>query len=113
MAEFNTIHVFGYGETQLISKDVNFKCSTSELSSVAAVVANVYSKKPADSDASAEYHAVNIFNDMFADYQPQTGKEGFRVKWEDLDAALIDALVVEITAKSAEAEAAKAAAVKK
>ncbi len=101
MAEFNTIHVFGYGETQLISKDVNFKCNTSELTSVAAVVANVYSKKPADSDASAEYHAVNIFNDMFADYQPQTGKEGFRVKWADLDASLIDALVAELTAKAA------------
>lgn len=109
MAEFNTIHIFGYGETQLISEDVNFKCPTSELSSAAPVVANVYSKKPADSDASAEYHAVNIFNDMFSDYQPQTG-EGFRVKWEDLDAALIDSLAAELIAKSVAAEAAKEAA---
>jgi len=96
--EFNTIHIFGYGETQLIKKDVNFKCPTADLTTVAPVVANVYSKKPADSDASADYHAVNIFHNMFADYQPKTGK-GFRVKWADLDANTIEALVVELTSK--------------
>lgn len=94
MATFSTIHIFGYGETQLIKEDYNQKVATTELSTVAPVVANVYSQKPADSDASADYHAVNIFNNMFADFQPKTGK-GFRVEWAKLDAALIDALVAQ------------------
>ena len=97
MANYNTLHIFGYGETQLIGDKVNFKTATSNLSSVQAVVDNVYSKKPVDSDASSSYHAVNIFHDMFADFQPNSGK-GFRVQKANLDQALIDALVSEIVA---------------
>lgn len=97
MATWSTLHIFGYGETQLIGDNVNFKTATSNLPAAQPVVDNVYSKKPAGSDASASYHAVNIFNDMFADYQPNSGS-GFRVQYADLDQILIDALVAEIVA---------------
>lgn len=99
--ELSTLHIFGYGETQVIGKDgetsVSKKVTSSELTGVQAVVDNVYFKKPADNTASADIHAVNIFNNMFADFQPKEGK-GFRVKWEDLDKALVDALVAEVLA---------------
>jgi hypothetical protein len=99
MKNFNTIHIFGYGETQLISSDSNKKVATSILKKVQAVIDNVYSKKPADNNAGTEYHAINIFNDMFADYQPKTREEkSFRVKYVDLDATLINELVEEIKA---------------
>ena len=99
MKNFNTIHIFGYGETQLISSDSNKKVATSVLTKVQAVIDNVYSKKPADNNAGTEYHAINIFNDMFADYQPKTREEkSFRVKYVDLDATLINELVEEIKA---------------
>lgn len=94
---WNTIHIFGYGETQIIGKDLNKKVPTSVLTNVQLVVDNVYSTKPEDSNASAEYHAVNIFNDMFADFQPQTGN-AFRTQYADLDATLIEALAAEIVA---------------
>lgn len=97
--EFNTLHIFGYGESQLIGENFNYKVPNSELPACQPVVDNVYSKKPADSDASADYHAVNIFHDMFADYQPKTGSS-FRVPYAELDALLIDALAAEIVAKS-------------
>jgi len=97
MATWSTLHIFGYGETQLIGDNFNYKTSTSNLASAPAVVADVYSKKPAGSDASADYHAVNIFNDMFADYQPNSGS-GFRVQYADLNQVLVDALVEEILA---------------
>ena len=97
MATWSTLHIFGYGETQLIGENFNYKTSTSNLSAAPVVVADVYSKKPADSDASADYHAVNIFHDMFADYQPNSGT-GFRVQYSDLNQVLIDALVEEILA---------------
>lgn len=97
--EYNTIHIFGYGETQLISSDSNKKVATLTLTKVQAVIDNVYSKKPADNNAGTDYHAINIFNDMFADYLPKTRDEkSFRVEYKDLDATLINELVEEIKA---------------
>ena len=96
---WSTLHIFGYGETQIIGDKLNFKTATTNLTSAQAVVDNVYSKKPSDSDASASYHAVNIFHSMFADFQPKSGK-GFRVQYAQVDSVLIDALVEEIVALS-------------
>jgi len=95
MATYNTLHIFGYGETQLIGDGFNKKVNSSELTTLQAVVDNVWSTKPADSDASLSYHAINIFNDLFADWQPNSGT-GFRTQYADLDKTEIDALVDEI-----------------
>jgi hypothetical protein len=97
---WSTLHIFGYGETQLIGTDLNKKVPTSSLTTVQAVVDNVYSFKPEGNTATKEYHAINIFNDMFADWQTsQQGVEGWRVQYPELDATLIDALVAEIVAQ--------------
>lgn len=99
MKKFETIHIFGYGETQIITSDVNKKVSTSTLRKVKALIDNVYSKKPSDHVAGKEYHVINIFNGMFADYMPKVqGEKSFRVKHEDLDSILINELVDEIKA---------------
>lgn len=96
---WSTLHIFGYGETQLIGDNFNKKVSTSALTTVQAVVDNVYSFKPEGNTATEEYHAINIFNDMFADWQTaQQGVDGWRVQYPELDATLIDALVAEIIA---------------
>ena len=96
---WNTLHIFGYGETQIIGKDLNKKVPTSVLTIVQAVVDNVYSFKPEGNTATKEYHAINIFNDMFSDWQTsQQGVEGWRVQYPDLDSAEIEALVAEIIA---------------
>jgi hypothetical protein len=97
MAVYNTLHVFGYGECQAIGNDYNYKAETSGLPAAQPVVDDVYSKKPQGSDASSDYHAINIFNGMFADYQPKTGSS-FRVPFEELDATLCETLVDEIIA---------------
>lgn len=97
--QWSTLHIFGYGETQLIGENLNKKVSTSALTTVQAVVDNVYSFKPEGNTANEDYHAVNIFNDMFADWQTsQQGVEGWRVQYPELDATLIEALVAEIVA---------------
>jgi hypothetical protein len=95
---WSTLHIFGYGETQLIGDNYNKKVATSSLTTVQPVVDNVYSFKPEGNTATEDYHAINIFNDMFADWQPKDG-EGWRVQYADLDATLIDALVAEIVAQ--------------
>lgn len=99
MKNFETIHIFGYGETQVITSDLNKKNATSILKKVQAVIDDVYSKKPADNNAGTEYHAINIFNGMFADFIPKTkGEKSFRVKYEYLDSNIINELVNEIKA---------------
>jgi hypothetical protein len=108
--ELSTLHIFGYGETQVIGQDgetpVNKKAASSQLAGLQAVVDNVFSKKPADNPTTNVYHAVNIFNNMFADYQPHVDlggsaintQQGFRVPFAELDKALIDSLVAEVLA---------------
>jgi len=102
---YNTLHIFGYGEVQVIGKDLNKKVATSELTKVQAVVDNVYSFKPEESTATEEYHAINIFNDMFANWQTkQQGVEGWRVEYAELDAVAIEELVAEVIAYVAPTE---------
>jgi hypothetical protein len=96
---WSTLHIFGYGETQLIGADFNKKVPSSALTTLQAVVNNVYSFKPVDNPATEQYHAINIFNDMFADWQTsQQGVQGWRTQYAELDVTLIDALIVEINA---------------
>ena len=101
--ELSTLHIFGYGETQVIGQDgetsVNKKVSSSGLTSLTAVVDNVYSFKPADNLAPNQYHAINIFDNLFADYQPKEDFKDWRVDWADLDKTYIDALVAEVLAQ--------------
>ena len=94
MATFNTIHIFGFGTVQVIGKDFNVQCPIGSVQSEAyACVNNVWSKKPADYVGTKQYHAVNTFNTMFADWQPKVkGEKGFRVKFSDLNASLFEAL---------------------
>lgn len=100
--KLSTLHIFGYGEVQVIGKDgetdVNKKAPASEMVSRQAVVDNVYSFKPEDNQSPNEYHAINIFNEMFADYQPKGNYKSWRTNWASLDKVAIDALVAEVLA---------------
>jgi hypothetical protein len=83
----------------LIGTDFNKKVPSSVLTTLQAVVDNVYSFKPVDNPANEQYHAINIFYDMFADWQTQdSSAKGWRTEYSELDATLIDALVAEIVA---------------
>lgn len=103
-----TIHIFGYGEAQIISETVNFKTKVADFTKIQAVIDNVKSKKPADKTAG-DYHAINIFGDMKVNYQAKRTKDSkpkdedkssFSVKASDLDSKKIDALVAEFTTLS-------------
>lgn len=100
--KLSTLHIFGYGETQVIGTDgdtqINKKVSTSVLTKVTPVVDDVYSFKPQDNLSPNEYHAINIFSEMFADYQPKGEFESWRTQWADLNKVAIDELVAEVLA---------------
>ena len=94
---FSTLHIFGFGDVQVIKKDGGKTKKASELTTLQAVVNNVWSKHPTDYIGTDLYHAINIFDDMFADFQAKTqGEKGFRTKYSELDATLIEALVAEV-----------------
>jgi hypothetical protein len=93
---YNTLHIFGYGECQVITDTENKKVPTSDCPSAQAVVDMIYALKPTDNNAGTDYRAINIFNDMFADYQ--SPESNFRVDYSELDSALIEQLVSEIEA---------------
>jgi hypothetical protein len=95
MAIYNTLHIFGYGETQVITDTENKKVATDSIVGVQLLVDDLYSKKPSDNPASADYRVISIFNNMFADYSDEQGNS-FRVDYSELNAKLIDAVVLEV-----------------
>jgi len=89
-----TIHVFGYGETQINSKDLSVKVATDTLTTVTPLLAGVFAKKLADNPTLVtEFHAVNIFgyNDV-----RWMSKESFDVKDNANLKLLIDNLIAEL-----------------
>lgn len=96
-----TIHVFGYGETQINSKDLSVKVATDTLTTVTPLLAGIFAKKPADNPTLVtEFHAVNLFgyNDI-----RWMSKDTFNVKDETTLKTLIDNLIAELqTAKDNE-----------
>lgn len=103
---WNTLHIFGYGETQLITDTENKKVASADLATLQQVVDDVYGNKPVDNNADTNYHAINIFNGLFADWLPSDkDQKSFRVEYSTLNEAAIAALVAEIIAVPAPVEA--------
>jgi hypothetical protein len=90
---FNTIHIFGFGVVQVIGKDFNVQTPITNVQNQAnACIDNVWSKVPAP-PITKQYHSINIFDNMFADWLPKVkGEKSFRTEYKDLDASLFDAL---------------------
>lgn len=88
-----TIHIFGYGETQINSKEFSVKVSTKTLQKVTPLVDAIWNEKPEGSTAEENYHVVNLFgyNDI-----RWVSKDGFQLKEQQDLATLIDDLIVEL-----------------
>lgn len=91
-----TIHIFGYGETQINSEALSVKVATDTLTTVTPLVEAIFAKKPVDNPTViTDFHAINLFgyNDV-----RWMSKDGFNVK-DDADLKpLIDALIAELEA---------------
>jgi hypothetical protein len=101
-----TIHIFGYGETQINSKDLSIKVLTNTLATAQPIIDAIFAKKPEDnSSVITEFHAINIFGNKDIRWMNK-GKNigGFNVSdGEDLE-PIINALISELQAvKDAEA----------
>jgi len=93
---WKALHIFEYGQVQLVSNTENKLVDSNLCPSTQDVVNMVYSHKPEGNGATNDFDVINIFNDLFAEYQSNSGV--FRVDYSELDLALIERLVLEIEA---------------
>jgi hypothetical protein len=97
--QWNTLHIFGYGDVQVISKDGSKTKKANTLTKLQAVVDNVWDNKPIDYVGVKEYHAINTFDGMFSDWQAKAQDEkGYRVEYANLNSVAIQELVDEVWA---------------
>jgi hypothetical protein len=93
-----TIHIFGYGETQINSKDLSVKVATSTLTTVTPLVQAIFDLKPEGNESTIDgYHAINIFGHKDIRWaSKQKDVQGFDVKDNDDLKSLIDTLIAEL-----------------
>ena len=95
---FNTIHIFGYGETQLIDGEINIKKISTDLSSFEPFLNHLKSLQHINSD----FHVIHIFNGRevrcFSYSKSGNDHETFPIKFDLVDQALLNALVQELKA---------------
>ena len=95
---WNTLHIFGYGETQ-VNGSISKKVATTSLTKVQAVIDYIYSLKPTDNNADVEYHAITIVKNVFARFTPKTeGEQSYSIAFKDLNIAIIEELIAELEA---------------
>ena len=93
-----TIHIFGYGETQIIKKDVNFKTKTSDLTKVQPLLDAIWAEKPEDVTGGDDFRSVTMFNYSRKKWSGKKDQASFKIKGEDSLVGAIDELVAEMTA---------------
>ena len=112
MENFNTLHHFAYGETQIIGKEYNFKITSTNLTNVTAFVDYIKSLRP-EEVLETDFHIIHVFKDRYIDYisdEPGSGigrdriTHNYRIKWEDLDLSTLEDLVTELNNKRNEEE---------
>jgi uridylate kinase len=96
MQNYNTILIFGYGQTQLITDTDNILVDSSTLPSLDAVIEDVYSNKPANNKSATDYIRIAIYNNNFADWVNNNPDDYFKVAYSELNQTLINSLVLEI-----------------
>lgn len=109
MATFNTIHVFGFGDTQVIGEK-NGTVKSETLTKLTALVDHIKTFKPEDVTLT-DYHVIHIFNGMDVRYlgkgtENKKDKTSFSVKMSEIDATILGDFTAEaIAAIPAEAPA--------
>lgn len=102
MSTFNTIHLFGFGDAQIIGKENNGKVESNTLTSLTEFVDHIKTFKPEDVTLT-DYHVIHIFNETDVRYlgkgtDVKTDKTNFTVNLSEVDSTLLTNLVDELTA---------------
>lgn len=88
-----TIHIFGYGETQINSSEFSVKTGTTELQTVTPLIEAIWALNPSGTTGEKKYHVIHIFSH---DDVRWLSKEGFSLKKQTSLTPLIDTLIEEL-----------------
>ena len=98
---WNTIHIFGYGESQVIGNEANGKVANGDLKMLAPLLTVLAKKQQKGTKITLEdTHVLNIFNGAFVDFRPRGMKnKGQRFAWNDINTKTINKLADELISK--------------
>lgn len=96
MENYNTLLIFGYGQTQLITDTDSKLVNSDDLPSLNAVINDIYSNKPVGNKSQEDYVRIAIYNNDFADWVNNDPNDYFKVPFSELNQELINSLVLEI-----------------
>lgn len=117
MTKFSTIHIFGFGDTQLIGSEANGSVKSSELTKLSAFIEHIKTFKPEDVTLT-DYHVIHIFNNMDVRYlgrgdahstEQSKIKTTFSVKLNEINSSLLEEFVIELANAVVAKKAAEAA----
>jgi hypothetical protein len=100
MINFSTVHIFGFGDAQLIGSETNGTVKSATLATLPAFVEHDKTFKP-ENVTVANYHVIHVFNNMEVRYLGtcKFNKEEinhFSVKLDQLDATLFSEFLTEL-----------------
>lgn len=100
MSTFNTIHIFGFGDTQIIGTENNGIVKSNTLTSLQTFIDHIKTFKPEDVILT-DHHVIHIFNNMSVRYlgkgtEVRTDKTDFIINFSDIDTVILDNLVNEV-----------------
>jgi cell division FtsZ-interacting protein ZapD len=98
---FNTIHIFHFGQVQLIGNEINKSKTADVLTELDSFVEHIKSFIPQDV-VLTDYHVIHVFNNLDVRYLGKStdnkkDKTTFTVKFKDIDKQKLNALVAELS----------------
>ena len=94
-----SIHIYGYGETQLIEGDISSKMANSDLKALQPFIDYLSAHQQKGTKISLENtHAINVFSDKFVEFRSSNEKnKNQRFMWGDIDKKSIERLKKELS----------------
>jgi hypothetical protein len=98
IASWSSIHIYGYGETQLLGRNTNIKVQNEKVKSIASFVEHLVTMQQKGANISMEnIHVINISNNSFIDFRPRNEKNIHqRFEWSDKISTHLIELIKEI-----------------
>ena len=100
MANWNVMHVFGYGQSQMIGPDKNGKAANDTLTTISPLISYLATQQQQGTTISmSTLRALNMFNNKFVDFIPNSldGNTWQRFEVADIDPSYIDNLATELS----------------
>lgn len=106
---WKTIHVFGYGESQVVGDNIRGKVANSLLKNISPFLTHLNTKLSKNKELKlVDLHALTIMNSSSIVFHSNSDKiQSSLFAWQDVDSKLIDRLAKEIISKSTQQAATK------